>query len=80
MRGITIQIGPKDAEEVEYYRYVASFLFLVLGLGLMLEHLITWGGFDPGFGAGHELYGLISGIIGYFMAVGIRFKRKTQPR
>jgi len=76
MTGITLQIGPQGAEEVEYYRYVASGALMVLGLFLMLEHLITWGGFDSGIGAGHELYGLISVIVGYLLAVGIRFKRK----
>jgi len=70
-----IEIGPVDVKS-DYYRYVASFVLLVLGISLMLEHLVTWGGFDPGLGAGHELYGLISVIVGYFIGIGIRFRRK----
>jgi len=73
MTRITIEIGPVEGK-AGYYRYVASMVFLVCGLVLLLEHLITWGRFDPGFG-GHEVVGLVSIVLGYFLGIGLRFRK-----
>lgn len=65
----------KDSDGVGYNRYVASFVFIVAGFALMIEHLVTWGRFDAAWG--HEVIGLLIILVGYL--IGIRFTKKMKP-
>jgi len=54
-------------KEIDYPTYVISFVIILSGLALILEHLITWHGFDLEFG--HEWIGLILIISGMLMGL-----------
>jgi len=53
-----------------YYEWVISGGSIVLGMFLILEHWVTWGGFDIVWG--HEWLGFVFVIFG--MGIGIRKK------
>jgi len=56
----------------EYIKKLISLCAIIVGATLLIEHLMTWGGFDWGDWLGHEFYGLILIIIGFI--VGLRIK------
>ena len=54
--------------KIKYYKKLASYLCILSGSGLLLEHLFTWGGFDLLDWPGHEWFGLILIITGFLIS------------
>lgn len=52
-----------------YYKRLASFVLILCGAGLMIEHLFTFGGFDLLDFIGHEYYGLAMIILGFLLSM-----------
>lgn len=60
---------------LQYYRKLSSFILLVLGIALMLEHLFQFGGYDLEL-IGHEWYGL--GCIILALLLSMKWKQLPQ--
>lgn len=58
----------------EYYRKLVAGLLMLIGAILVGEHMVSWGGLDLDDPVGHEYYGLIMFILGYFLVA--RWKGK----
>lgn len=54
--------------KIKYYKKLGSFLCIIAGAGLLLEHLFAWGGFDLLDFQGHEWYGIILVIAGFILS------------
>lgn len=48
-----------------YYKWIISGVSIIVGIFLILEHWLTWGGFDLEWG--HEWLGLLFVIFGMFI-------------
>lgn len=59
--------------KIKYYKKLGSFLFILAGAGLLIEHLFTWGGMDLLDFPGHEWWGLILVIVGFL--IGSRWSK-----
>lgn len=56
------------SKKLDYYRKLISFICILAGSGLLIEHLFSWGGYDLLDFCGHEWYGLILIIIGFIVS------------
>lgn len=56
----------------EYWLRLTAGCSIVVGAFLLLEHLFTWGGFDPKLG--HEWYGLMFIVAGSIVGLWTRKK------
>lgn len=57
-----------NCAKIKYYKKLSSYVCILVGSGLLLEHLFTWGGFDLLDLFGHEWYGIILIIIGFIIS------------
>jgi len=59
-----------------YIRKLVSLVLIIVGTTLLLEHLLTWGGFDFWDFIGHEWYGLLLVLIGF--VISLRFTKEDK--
>ncbi len=53
--------------KIKYYKKLISFICIIVGAGLLIEHLFAWGGFDLLDFPGHEWWGILLVIIGFLI-------------
>ena len=54
--------------KIKYYKKLGSFICILVGSGLLIEHLFTWQEFNLLDFFGHEWYGIILIIIGFILS------------
>lgn len=57
-----------NAAKIKYYKKLTSFICILAGAGLLIEHLFAWQEFNLLDFPGHEWFGLILVIIGFFVS------------
>lgn len=66
--------APGSEHQSAYWMYVSAFVTIASGFALIIEHLITWEGFDLRFG--HEWIGLILIVLGMILGLNTRRWKK----